>query len=392
MKNLKQNIWKLKWLRILHDFFIIIPILTIFFLARWLDMKEVFIIQSFFALIVLVWEVPSGYFADKYWRKLSIIIWVLIWFLSIVLYPLWEWFWYFMMIEWIIWIWISMLSWADSALLYDTLFALKREKEYHKIESSFFAFSWYWLAIASVLWWFLAGINLELPFYIQMFVLFFTIPLAFSLKEAPMHKHVVKEDELKWMRQIMFHYLHKHKEVKWLIIFSWFLSSSTLASVWFSQPFWQSLSIPISLFWILWAMLALSRALFTKLSPYLEKKLTKTKLLFLLISIVFFWYMWLAIFDKYIWSILFVLCFQAAFWISSPLFKKYINELVYSKIRATVLSINSMFTRLTFVILWPIIWYFFDVFTYREAFLLTWWFFFLTWLFSIVMMKKYKLL
>jgi len=30
-----------------------------------------------------------------------------------------------------------------------------------------------------------------------MFVLFFTIPLAFSLKEAPMHKHVVKEDELK---------------------------------------------------------------------------------------------------------------------------------------------------------------------------------------------------
>lgn len=391
MKYLEDNIWKIKWINILHDFFIVIPILTIFFMAKWLNMTEVFIIQSFFALLVLVWEVPSWYFADKYWRKLSIVIWVIIWYIWMVLYPFWEWFWYFMMIEWIIWLWISMLSWADSALLYDSLYAIWRQKEYHKIESEIFTWTGYWLSIASILWWFLATYFLELPFYVEMFFMFFTIPLALSLKEAPMHMHVVWE-EVKTMKQILFHYLHEHKEIKWLIFFYWFLWSATLASVWFWQPFWQELWIPIAFFWIIWAFMTFSRALFTKLSPYLDKNFSRKFIIILLSTLIFIWYIWLALFSKVIWSIFFFLFFQAAFWISRPLFRKYINELVSSKVRATVLSINSMFSRLIFVILWPIIWYFFDIFTFSQAFMISGLFFTLILFFCFFMMRKYKLL
>ena len=354
-------------------------------------MREVFIIQSFFASLVLVWEVPSWYFADKFWRKLSIVTWILIWYIAIVFYPFWVWFWYYMMIEWLLWIWVSLLSWADSALLYDSLYSLWKKDEYHKIESNNFAWLWYFLSVASILWGFLASYSLEYPFYAQIFFMFFTIPLALSLKEAPMHMHVVWE-EIKWMKNIIIHYLHNHKEVKWLIIFYWFLWSSTLASIWFAQPFWQSVSLPLSLFWIIWAFMTFFRALSTKISPTLNEKLTRKNLFLLLISLVFSWFIWLAIFDKFIWASLFMINFQLAFWIARPLFKKYINELVPSKIRATVLSLNSMFQRLVFVILWPIIWYLFDIFAFREAFLINWTFFFVVWIYSIIMMKKYRLL
>jgi MFS family permease len=391
MQDLEKNIRKLKWIKILHDFFIVIPILTIFFLARWLNMTEVFIIQAFFAFVILIWEVPSGYFADKYWRKLSIVIWITIWYIWMVLYPFWEGFWYFMIIEWIIWLWISILSWADSALLYDSLYAIWKQKDYHKIESEIFTWTGYWLSIASILWWFLATYFLELPFYVEMFFMFFTIPLALSLKEAPMHMHVVW-DEIKWIKNILFHYLHDHKEIKRLIIFYWFLWASTLASVWFSQPFWQSIWIPISAFWIIWAIMTFCRALATKLSPFINEKLSRKNIFLLLLYLVLTWFIWLAIFDKFIWSALFMINFQIAFWISSPLFKKYINDLVPSKIRATVLSINSMFWRLVFVMLWPIIWYMFDVFTFREAFFINWIFFFTVWIISMLMMKKSKLI
>ena len=390
MKNLENNIWKLKWLRILYDFFIVIPILTIFFLSKWLDMREVFIIQSFFALLILIWEVPSGYFADKYGRKVSIVVWILVWYLAIVLYPFWEWFWYYMIVEWIMWIGASLISWADSALLYDTLFVLWREKDYHKIESDIFAWTGYWLSIASIIWWFLAWYYLELPFLVQIFFMFFTIPLSISLIEAPQHMHIVW-DEFKNMKEIVFHYLHKHKEVKRLIIFYAFLWASTLSSVWFAQPFWQSVWLPITFFWILWAVMTFCRALATKLSPIINQKLSRKNIFILLLYLVFSWFMWLAIFDKYIWAVFFIINFQIVFWISSPLFKKYINDLVPSKVRATVLSLNSMVWRLVFVILWPIIWYMFDVFTFREAFLINWVFFFIVWITSILMMRRYKL-
>ncbi len=206
-----------------------------------------------------------------------------------------------------------------------------------------------------------------------------------------MHVHVVWE-EVKTMKQALFHYLHVHKEIKWLIFFYGFLWTFTPSTLRFLTPFWQSLNIPIALFGIIWAFMIFFRALATKLSPYLDKNFSRKNIIILLSFLIFIWYFWLALFSKVIWSLIFFLFFQAAFWISKPLFRKYINELVSSKLRATVLSINSMFQRLVFVIFWPIIWYFFDILTFSQAFLISWSLFTILLWFCYFMMRRYKLL
>ena len=50
------------------------PIITIFYKENGLSMQEIFIIQACFSLAVVLFEVPTGYFADVVDRKKSIII------------------------------------------------------------------------------------------------------------------------------------------------------------------------------------------------------------------------------------------------------------------------------------------------------------------------------
>lgn len=389
--NIKNNIWILRVFNILNAFIIVVPILTIFWLEKGLDMKDVFLLQSIFAFVVLVLEVPSWYFADNYWRKLSLVLWSIVYFLWFLLYPFWEGFLYFAMIEVLLWIWCSFVSWADSALLYDTLLELKREKEYHKIESQYFSFSWYFHAFGSIIWWFFAKISLVFPFFVQIPFMFLLIPFSLLVNEPKKHKDIIDEKQ-KSMKWILTHTLHKHKEIKWLIMFSAFLTASTLASVWFAQPYWKDLNIPISLFGIIWAVLIFLRWLSSHFSPHIEKALWKKYSLWLLLALPFIGYMWLTIFDKYLGSIIFFLGFHFAFGISTPIIKKYLNELVSSKIRATVLSIQSMLWRAVFVVVWPIIWYFLDVLSYTQAFLISWSFFFIVWFICLIVLRKYRVI
>ncbi len=389
--NIESNIWKLRLFKIFYDFMIVVPILTIFWLDKGLTMKDVFILQSIFAIFILFLEVPSWYFADKFGRKSALVLGAFIYVFSFILYPFWETFLNFAIIEALLWIGCSFISWADSALLYDSLLTLKREKDYHKLESQFFSFSWYFHALWSILWWFLATFSILLPFYIQIPFIALIIPLSLLLKEPKLYKHIIDEGK-KSMKWVITHSLSKHKEIKWLIIFSAFLTTSTLLSVWFAQPYWKSLKIPITFFGIIWAILIFLRWISSHLSPYIEKKLWKKYSLFFLLSLPFMWYIWLAIFDKYIGSIIFFLFFHITFWLSTPILKKYINMLVSSKIRATVLSIQSMLARAIFVIVWPIMWYLLDIFNYQIAFILSWFFFFLIGWISIFMLYKYKII
>lgn len=387
--KINKNILTLWILRVLREFIVIMPILTIFFLSKWLSMAEIFAIQSIFAFWVLVFEVPSWYFADNYWRKKSIVLWLFITTISFSLYPFWESFLYFALVELIMWIGLSFVSWADSALLYDTLKSSKKEDSYHKIESKFFSYSSYSGAIAWILWGIIASIDILYPFYMEALIIFLAFIVSFLLVEEKHSIEIIWEEKRNILK-ILEHSLHKNKKLKWLIIFSWFFASSTLASVWFSQAHFQNVWVPIALFGIIWSFMMFVRWIFSSFSHSFEKKFSKKYSLLILLFIPFVWYIGLGIFSKYIWSIVFILAFQIAFWLWNPIFKSYINKLSSSHERATILSIQSMFSRLTFAILWPVIWYLFDVFSFKEAFFIIWNMFFIVWFINLFFFLKHK--
>ena len=50
---------------------VFVPIEIIYFKESGLDLSKIFLMQSIFSVAILLFEVPSGYIADKVGRKFS---------------------------------------------------------------------------------------------------------------------------------------------------------------------------------------------------------------------------------------------------------------------------------------------------------------------------------
>ena len=74
VRALKNNIWKFYIYKILRNIVFFVPIIVLFWQENGLSMTEVMVLQSFFALAIVFLEVPTGYFADVFGRKRSLIL------------------------------------------------------------------------------------------------------------------------------------------------------------------------------------------------------------------------------------------------------------------------------------------------------------------------------
>jgi MFS family permease len=53
---------------------ICVPVIVLFWQAQGLTLTQITILQGFFAALMVVFEIPSGYFVDVWGRKRAIII------------------------------------------------------------------------------------------------------------------------------------------------------------------------------------------------------------------------------------------------------------------------------------------------------------------------------
>ena len=82
----ESNITKYYWYKILTSPFLLGPILAIFLLSRGLSLFEVFMLQAVFAIIQIVFEIPTGAFSDLLGRKKAMILSSSIFTAAIVIY------------------------------------------------------------------------------------------------------------------------------------------------------------------------------------------------------------------------------------------------------------------------------------------------------------------
>ena len=73
-KGLEKNLQTTLWLGFFQVFLVIMPIAVPFFQSKGLSMQDVFSLQAFFGFVVVITEVPSGYFADLFGRKRALVV------------------------------------------------------------------------------------------------------------------------------------------------------------------------------------------------------------------------------------------------------------------------------------------------------------------------------
>ena len=390
MKKIESNIWKFYVIKALRCFMLIMPIIVLFFQENGLTMKEVLLLQSIFSIGIILFEIPSGYFSDVIGRKVTIIIGCILGFVGFGTYSLSYNFTGFLIAELTLGLGSSFLSGTDSAIVYDSLIQSKKEKDYKKIEGRGMAIGNFSEAIASFLGGFIALISLRTPFYLETIMIFLTIPIAFTLIEPKRHKYKNKEGSIKEIIKIVKYSTHHNMEIKWLIFYSGFIGASTLTMVWFIQPYFKFVGLPLAYFGIAWGILNLSVGIFSLYAHKIEMFVGRKKSLISLIFISFIGYVLLGIFNS-LWAIIFIILFYFVRGISGPILKDYINKLISSNMRATVLSVKNLFGRLVFAIIGPFIGWVTDLYSLQIALLTSGSVFVVLGVISLIFMSKHDI-
>ena len=344
------------------------PIIVLFFQENGLEMQDIFTLQAIYSVTIVLLEIPSGYLADVMGRKTTLIMGTILGFFGFAVYSISYDFWGFLIAEIIMGTGQSLISGADSAMLYDTLKASGQKNKYLKFEGRMVSAGNLAEAVAGILGGLLAEISLRTPFYAQTAVSFMGIPAALLLIE-PVRQAKISKMSFKNILSIVRYALYEHSHLKWNMIYSAVTGASTLTMAWFVQPYFKYVDLQLSLFGLFWTLLNLSVAITSYIAYKIEYKLGQIKMIVLITLLLPFLYFILGQVHM-TWGIAILFLFYLVRGLATPVLKDYINRLSESSNRATILSVRNFMIRIFFSIIGPFLGWYTDHYTLSHALVL----------------------
>ena len=342
----KHNIIKLHILKGISWFMLSMPIIVIFFQDHGLSLAQIMQLQAAYSLSVAIFEIPSGYIADLFGRKKTIVLSTLFSFFGFLIFSFFSGFNEFIIAEICVGIGGSLMSGSDTALMYDTLIEENEQKTYTKVEGKNYAIGNFSESIAGVVGGLLAVNHLYLPVYLQTIILFFSIPISLSLIEPKVNKKLALSFQS--IKNVLYFSLIKNLKLRWLIIFSSFMGVATLSIAWLAQPFFQQINIPILYFGLLWALLNLTAGI----SSFNSHKFNSKNNIFKYSIIMILSFILLSIYQSLV-GLIFIFIIYTIRGLVTPQLKNLININISSEKRASILSIRSFIIRISFATIAP---------------------------------------
>ena len=357
---LQNNILKTLWLGFFQVFLVIMPIAVPFFQSKGLSMQEVFTLQAFFGFVVLITEVPSGYVADLFGRKRTLVIGAAIAGVGHSLLLVADGFWGLVLFELSLGIAHSLISGSDIALLYDTELALGRgEQAQRQIVGRLYGFRTTSESIAAVLCSLLVLHSIDLVVAVQAFAGWIPLVLALTLVEPP-GQRLQSDDHLGNMMEICRALLTRSKLLRLIVLTLCIWSLTTFYAVWLLQKIWENHGIELAHFGYLWAGLTVIAALAGRYAHKAEDKLGTTGLfLFIGLSPVL-GYLGLEFFGL-IGGYLASATFFVSRGFGLVVLRDALNKRIPSEYRATANSLTSFGFRGAFMVTGPLVGYYLDL-------------------------------
>ena len=340
---------------------VIMPVAVPFFQSKGLTMQEVFSLQALFGLVVLLTEVPSGYLADVFGRRNTLVLGALFSALGHTCLLGADGFWTLAIFEICLGVSHSLISGADLALLYDTELALGRSKaEQRQVVGRLYGVRTFSEACAGVLCTvviLVAGFK-ELV-WLQVVLGWVPMLLVLRLIEPP-GERLASDDHLGNMTRICV-YLFTHSAVLRLVVLALSIwSLTTFYAVWLLQKLWEMQGIELAHFGWLWAGLTLLASISGRWAHRFEALVgPRGVLLFIGLAPV------LGYLGMEAWGVVGGLIASSTFFLARGfglvLLRDALNVRVPSEFRATANSLTSFGFRGAFVLTGPLVGYVFDL-------------------------------
>ena len=346
-----MNIHKIYGFQFFWIFAVVLPILYPYYTSLGISTHEFFQLQAVFGLTAALFEIPTGYFSDRFGRKKSLCLGALISGLSYWILTQATGFWGILAHEFSLGLALSFISGTDVAILFESLplnysrDLSSRILSHNQMASALGEFSAALICSALITF-----ISYKELIAIQAVLAWLPLLVALTLREPKRHQptHL----DIKKIKKLWRQLLHEHSFLR-LLSFNfvvWLLA--TYIAVWIVQRYWQEQQIPLVWFGVLWASCNLTIGVTGLFSRSLEKSLGMGKSLLLVGILCTGAYFFMSL----VGGAIGVLCgflIYIARGLNNVISRDLLNQSMDPALRATANSILNFLFRFAFAILGP---------------------------------------
>ena len=244
----EANIWKSYVFQFLYSFQLWWPIWVLYLTDyRGFSLTQVGTLEALFWLVIILSQVPTGAIADRFGRKTSLMLAGAFTTAAILVFGIAANYW-IVLVSYVAWgVGLTFSSGADSALVFDSLKAVGRERDYQRVAG----IGWGALSLGT-----LAGLlagapvaaatNLAVPVVLSSVTCGLAIVVAASFAEPPIHE----EGERPGYRELIVasgRTIWRTPSVRSMLLLAALLMSSINATIIFSQPFLDQHDVSLQL-------------------------------------------------------------------------------------------------------------------------------------------------
>lgn len=376
------------WLKFLRPFYtqkilssiskLILPFYVIYFLDIWLNLRQIALIGSFRSIVSLISEIPTWTIADLYGKKISVVLWFILSWITVFCIPFFHSF---------VWICImfcinalteTLFSGSDQAWVSDVI-----EKNDKKLIDSYFSrgrsISNFWFILA----WVLASLVAKYLGYDWLWFVYWawTIIAGIVLSFAENWKKWYEKEWEDWLKKDFrlhikstFRYIAWNKIIVLLLIWItlFYLIDELTWLIW--TPYIQELWINIENLWFIYSIIWI----FGIIVPlFAEKVLKKTKNPMSYILWVCVWMAVLLVISSISTCVILIIgIFVVYNFIDDfilPIDDTLSNKVAEKSKRSTILSVKSMVENLACIVWWPLAWVLLWYISYSQWLLVAAW-------------------
>ncbi len=318
-----------------------------------LSLSQILLLQSIFAVAMVVMEYPSGYISDRIGYRTSLTIASILGVAGWGCYTVATSFRDVLIAEILLGISTSFISGTDSALLYESLRRGGEESDYASCEGRSTFFGQSGEAAGAIFAGFLYARWPLLPFILQVGVWLLALIVTRSLRE-PRREPRSHASHLMEALSSARYVFAENRRLRVTMLLTIALGLSSFYPVWLIQPYMREAGVPLTSFGPVWAGANLVVALFALMSHRVRTLLGEQRMVLLLVLLVWCGYLGLG-WTAGVWGFLFYYLLTAMRGLRGPLLLHLSQAEIPSANRAGMLSLQSLCFRLLFALSAPLL-------------------------------------
>lgn len=341
-----KNVNKLYIIIFFHNLIPAYVIERLFWEQRGMTVLMVILCEIIYAVSIIIFEIPTGVFADKFGRKTLLVFGAVLSMFEFVILLFAHNFWMFALVVFLAGISSACTSGAWNALLYDSLLQFKKQESFEKIVGRMNSLDFIASLLAALFGSVLAKYFVfEFNYIVSAASMFLALILTIFLKEPPrMSYQGTKEKNqgsfMVYVRESISFYKTNPKVV-YIITHAMCIA----ACITYLDEFWQlyldEIGSPVLFFGLFSACISLARIPGNLLAAYLITYFKAQSIILFILGITSAGFFITAIFPGIIGIITIILIFLAS-GVIDPVATGYLHHHGKSEIRATIESIQSL--------------------------------------------------